>query len=307
MKFEGELKPTVEKEKAPIVPTIDIIRHGETKYKELQDESFKFDPESPDFSLDAEHLDLTDEGIENIYSTAENLASTIDKDNEVVMLISSPQDRAMSTILIIEKVLTEKGITILNSSSAKEKGMSKGIKQSKIGLGQISLTEESKSSEFMKTWTEAHKQYTKDHPEAAEMPPAQLHALVAESLGRDLSEIFSKSHKKIAADFSRFLRHVININHYLQEDTKSILNGKKLRIICVTHEERISEFAQKSFNVDKTVAKGQRIELSPRDILEKDSKIEAQTTIYGKKGGKDQQEKISIEFTKDGLRIEQAD
>lgn len=307
MKFEEKPQSTMEKEKPRIIPTIDIIRHGETDYKELQDENFKFNPESPDFSFDPEHLDLTEKGIENIKKTAEHLASTIDKENEAVILISSPQYRAMSSILIIEKILTENGITIINSSKAKAEGKSKGIKQSKIGLGQIPQAEESGSYEFLKTWIEAHKNYSKNHPEAANKPPAELHALVAESMGKELSEIFSKSHKEVAVDFSRFLRHAININHYLSEETKSILNNKKLRMICVTHEEKIAKFAQNSFNLDKTPAKGQRIELNPQNILKKGSEIEAQTIIYGKTDDEDHTEKINIKFTEDGLRIEQID
>ena len=96
-------KTSESKEKEPDlrIPIIDFIRHDKTDYKELQDIGFEFDPESEDFKLDTEHLDLNEKGIKGILETAEQLEDVIDKDNEVVILVTSPNYRAQSSTLLI--------------------------------------------------------------------------------------------------------------------------------------------------------------------------------------------------------------
>jgi len=279
------------KEKEPHfkVPIIDIFRHGETEYKELADPNFMLNPDAPGFALDAEHLDLTEEGIRNIQEAAEQLALIIDKEKEAVILVTSPQLRALSSIMIIEKVFAEHGIIMLNSTSEKRKGISKGIKNSSLGLGKI--------------WLKAHKQYGIEHPEAKNIPPAEVHGLVATALGKELPDIFSKSHDEIASGFKRFLRHLINIEIYLQNGTKQQLAGRRLRIVLVTHEERIMEFAQQSLDLEKTVAKGQLLEINPKGIIKKDQEAEADVRLFGKRGELDLSSRIKMKFSQDGLSI----
>ena len=293
------------KEKEPHfkVPIIDIFRHGETEYKELADPNFMLNPDAPGFALDAEHLDLTEEGIRNIQEAAEQLALIIDKEKEAVILVTSPQLRALSSIMIIEKVFAEHGIIMLNSTSEKRKGISKGIKNSSLGLGQISFREDLKNAGFGKIWLKAHKQYGIEHPEAKNIPPAEVHGLVATALGKELPDIFSKSHDEIASGFKRYLRHLINIEIYLQNGTKQQLAGRRLRIVLVTHEERIMEFAQQSLDLEKTVAKGQLLEINPKGIIKKDQEAEADVRLFGKRGELDLSSRIKMKFSQDGLSI----
>ena len=276
------------------VPVINIIRHGETSYKEFQDSHFTINPNSPDFKLDSEHLDLTEEGINNIRETAEQIAKTIDKEKEEVILITSPQHRAISSIMIIEEVFKEYGINILNSNSDKKAGCSKGIKTSRHGLGEIPLTNK---KEFGNTWLQAHKKYGKEYPEITDKPPAEVHKMVAASLGKELSEIFSLKHENIGKGFNRFLRHIINIEKYLSEETKQQLEGKRLRVICVTHEERLAKFAQQTLGLQKAIEKGQALEIRPEDTLELNKEIDAKVVLFGKNDAKDLSSNIKINFS----------
>lgn len=66
----------------PGVPIIDVIRHGQTEYKEGRQKSFRFDPQASDFALDAEHLDLTEQGIKEIEQATEQIVERADKNNE---------------------------------------------------------------------------------------------------------------------------------------------------------------------------------------------------------------------------------
>lgn len=281
------------------VPTIDIIRHGETDYKELKDSAFVFNPEAPGFALDVEHLDLSPQGIESIRKTAEQLASKINKDEEVVLFISSPQYRALSSALICEKIFTEHGIKILNSNSQNEFG--EEIKTSSQGLGQIPMDETLKSEGFGKTWIEAHKKYIEEHPEVVAKMPAEVHALVAASLGKELLDIFSASHQDVASDFKTYLRHLININYYLQPETRRQLKGKKLRIVLITHEERVVDVAKESLGLDKTIGKGQLLEMRPNGQIEKDGETRAEVVLYGKDGGSDLLAEVKLQFSNGDL------
>lgn len=301
-----EVEKNKEKELEIKPPIIDIIRHGETEYKELQDPNFKLDVENPEFKLDAKHLDLTDEGIENIRKTAEKLATTINKENEVVILVASPQFRAMSSILIIEEVFQNHGIIILNSSHEKELGKSKGIKTSPVGLGQIPINEELRKEGFGKTWLEAHAQFGKDNPEKSNLPPAEYHRLVAETLGKELTEVFSKSHQDMDQGFKKFLRHIVNIEKYLQDETKELLNGKQLRIVSVTHEERLGEFAKEALNLDRAVSKAQLLEVRPEGILSTGKEIEASVRLFGKNDNSDLLSNVKLNFSGEGLDIKSA-
>ena len=90
----------------------------------------------------------------------------------------------------------------------------------------------------------------------------------------------------------------MNIREYFQEETTQFLADKRLRIICLTHEERVSGFAQKSLNLQGPVRKGQMLEIKPRQII--DSTVLSQVTLFGRE--KDEQDiiknfKINLQTT----------
>lgn len=292
-KAEGESEPFYP------TPIIDIIRHGETEYKELQDRDFKLDVDTPDFEASEEKLDLTEEGIKNIYETANKLASIIDKENEAVYLVSSPQFRAQSSQYIIESILAQNGITLLNPSW--EDGQ--GLKITRQGLGQIPPHEKLLADGFGAKWLQSHKNYLESHPEIKNKPPAEVHQLVAASLGMEMKDIFSKSHDDLAHGFKSFLRQAINIKKHLGKEANEALGGKRLRIVCVTHEERVTKFAQEALGTDKAVEKGQLLEVDPRGFIESDSVQDAKVTLFGKSGNPDLSKDIEMRHSEDGLSV----
>lgn len=200
-------------EQEPDVPIIDIIRHGETYYKQVFPEDYDvpptFNPKAADFKFDWEHLDLTPEGIETIESSANQLADIIDIPNEVVLIVSSSTWRTHSSALVLEKVLKERGVNILNFT------------------GEIKL----------------------------------FHTLAANPL-----EYKGELHSR---NFHRFLRHMNNIYDYLNDDTKRLLKGKKLRVVCLAHKETTGPFLYENAGIiqERGQIRGQILEIKPRSKL----------------------------------------
>lgn len=285
-------------------PIIDIFRHAETWYKELTDPNFELDPDDPNFVLDADHLDLTAEGIENIRQMAEQLAARINRENEVVILVASPQLRARSSIFIIEQVFLEHGIIMLNSTAQYKFGLSKGIKTSKFGLGQIPMNKDAEDNGLTKLWIEKHGQYVKDHPEVKNLPPAELHKLVADHMGIELSDIFAKNHTDIDRSFRDYIRHLANIERYLSDEVKQLLKGRQLRIISVTHEERLASFASETLGVDQTVPKGNLLEIVPAGSISKDGAVNADVKLFGRGVAPALSKLVSLRFSEQDLIVD---
>lgn len=289
-------KAAEKKEREPNndVPIIDVVRHGKTDYKELNDASFKFDPDAPDFLLDSEHLDLTEAGIQDVKRSAEQIVSSIEPDKEAVVLITSPNYRAQSSILLIEQVLKQKGITILNSSTTGEGEQVAEIKKSN-SLKQFTMRDD----ELQTDWVEAHFNYHKKNPDdRASTTIAQRHKVMAASIGKEVADIFTKDHGQMGEEFKRWLRHMININAYLQLDTKSVLEGKRMRIIAVTHEERVDDFAKQALGPDTRVYPAQVLEINPDKKLVRGHSIYASVSLFGADVGMRKEGEIVFRFDK---------
>lgn len=279
-------KTSEKKEREPNirVPIIDIIRHGETEYKELQDIGFKFDPELKDFKLDTEHLDLSDEGIKGIIETAEQLENVIDKDNELVILVTSPNYRAQSSVLLIEDYLKQKGVNILNPAKEILKAQN---------LRQITFKDIKSRAE----WIETDKKFREKHPSHKRLTSDEAHVEIAKMLGKDITDIFSEDYDKINQRFQRFLRHMINLNHWLRDETKASLKDKRIRLVCLTHEELPARFMKQALNVRESLRKGQLLEIQPNKFLKAGEKTDAKVILYPKGKSKRKESNISIEFT----------
>ncbi|KKT69813.1 MAG: hypothetical protein UW66_C0061G0017 [Candidatus Moranbacteria bacterium GW2011_GWF1_44_4] len=63
------------------------------------------------------------------------------------------------------------------------------------------------------------------------------------------------------------------------------------------------EFAQQSLDLEKTVAKGQLLEINPKGIIKKDQEAEADVRLFGKRGELDLSSRIKMKFSQDGLSI----
>lgn len=107
---EGAFSPEnrVEEEPKPKMVIVDFLRHGETEYKEV----FMSDEERAQLG-DTRPVDLTEKGIEQMREAAKEIAQTIDKENEVVVLWASPAWRARGSADVIREELEKEGITVL--------------------------------------------------------------------------------------------------------------------------------------------------------------------------------------------------
>lgn len=268
-------------------PIVDIVRHGLTDYKELKDPAFVFDPQSEGFKLDAEHLDLTEEGIEDIRETAMQLEGIIDKENEIILIVSSPNFRAHSTALVLEDYLRSHGVTMLldnaeNPSSTNDEIL--GPTRTKIpttdSLRQITF----RNLNDRGVWIAKDEALRAENKTNKAIPPEQAHGIIAARLGKTISDFFTEDYRQIGQRFNRFLRHAGNIYDYLSNDTKERLRGKKLRIIAVTHEEVLSGFAKQALETEGNIKRGQILEIKPGDKLRKGDKDVTEVILYPKGG-----------------------
>lgn len=281
-------KTSESKEREPDirVPIIDVIRHGKTDYKELQDIGFEFDPDSEDFKLDTEHLDLNEKGIKEIIETAEQLEGVIDKDNEVVILVTSPNYRAQSSTLLIEDYLKQKGVNILNPAKKILKAQN---------LRQITF----KDAESRPEWIKTDKEFREKHPDHKLLASDKAHAEIAKMLGKDITDIFSEDYDKINQRFQRFLRHMTNLNYWLQDETKESLKDKRIRLVCLTHEELPARFMKQALDTKESLRKGQILEIQPNKFLKAGEKTDAKVILYPKGKSERKEGNISIEFNPD--------
>jgi len=264
------LESAVEREPDPHVPTIDIVRHGRTDYKELKDPSFQFDPTAEGFGLDPEHLDLNKDGIADAQGAAQQLLEMIDKDNEVVILVTSPNFRAHSTALIIKEALLGNGIEVLNAGK---------IMQT-LKLGQINI----KDKGDLPQWISEDKAYRTEDPSRFKEPSDEAHPAIAARLGKELGEIFSEDYQNIDKRFEDYLRYMTNIYRNFTPETQAALKGKKLRIITLTHEELPAKFMKRSLDVKENLKKGQILEVQPYDFIQEGNDNEIKVTLYAKPG-----------------------
>lgn len=270
-------------EQEPNVPIIDIVRHGETDYKELIDSGFEYTIDHPAIPLDVEHLDLNEEGIATIQETARTIESISDKDNEVIMLITSPGYRADSSLRIIEDHLVNQGFAILNPED--QKMVISNINQ---------LTFQDKGD--IPKWFEAHKKVNETESTDG-MPPNKVHAKMADVMGSSIKDIFGETYDDVDKRFDRFLRHMTNIYRWFGEETRDNLEGKRLRMICLTHEEVPDLFMEQSLHSDQNLSKGQILEIKPEQQIMSNETIDMNVTLYPQKEESGLQSTATFNFT----------
>jgi len=274
------LESGVEQEPNPHVPIIDIVRHGRTKYKELTDPSFQFNPEADDFKLDPEHLDLTAEGIEDEINAAHQLLEQIDKENEVVILASSPNFRAQSSALVVEDILIKNGVRVLNSGKIMDT----------LKLRQLTI----KDKKDFPDWVAAAGKYDKDNPDRAKDTPDVKHPAIAEAMGHELSDLFAEGYPDIDKRFEDFVRYMTNIYNHLNPATQAALEGKTIRVVALTHEEVSITFLKKVLDIEQTTEKGQILQLEPQDLMQPGTDVEVKVTLFPKPGVESQSGEATV-------------
>lgn len=227
----------------PDVPIIDIIRHGEREGSE-----FMPNTKARGFKLDSAHLELSEKGMDQIKETAKQLLEIMDKENEVVLLMSSPVGRTYSSALVLENELRQAGVEILNAK--------RDIKISG-SLGDIGY--------FM------DKVYDKYSDENLE-PRTKT--------GR--VDVKEESDKMLDLQFHQWLRHVNNIYNYLSDETLAKLKGKRLRIVAFAHGETGLDFKLGSPYRIGGQLRGQIFEITPQSKLPAEGNTFTDLKMYPK-------------------------
>lgn len=278
MKEKLTTEAGMEAEKEQLIPVIDIVRHGETDYRELTEPEFKFDKKS----LKAENLDLNPEGVKNILETADQLVARIDKEHEAVIILTSPNYRTHSSALIIEDRLLSQGVNILNKSDIREIN----------NLRQIDFKDDNQTAE----WIKADRQFRNEQSVNKSLHSQAAHQQIAERLGQELSDFFSESHDDINKRFERFIRHMTNIHEWLSPETLELLKGKRLRIVALTHEEVADKFMDKVMGSQENLKKSQVLEIRPETEVKAGEEIAIKASLLPKNGSQEKKVETIIKL-----------
>jgi hypothetical protein len=267
-------------------PSFFIIRHGETKRKQNEAGFHKaslLNTSSAGFKLDSEHLDLDDEGIANIETSANQVADLLDKENEVVLIVSSPAWRTQSSALVLEKVLREKGVNVLNEHQQLK--FFEAINQHSSFFEKTIIKNYGDSSTTRQVIDDYIKKGYKEGFKSAE-----------NTFGTDF---LKKMEEEENLNFQRFLRHMNNIYHWLK-DPKILqkLNGKKLRIVVLAHEETTKGFIKETMP-EGTLSQenGQILEIIPEsELVAGGDNVVTNVKLYPKKKSNGQQSQVKRGF-----------
>lgn len=177
---------------------VDAIRHGEADYTEKEKNLAKYEGE------------LMEEEKEKIASVAREIVEGIDKEQEVVLVVTSPRLRAIETAQEIFKTLKEEGINPFHRIEIR---------------GQ--LEDAALTPGFLK-------QYKEVMPEKGWMNFWEIVENLPE--GTEKPEEVEKRTNDFLAALAKVTR-----NYHLPE-------GKKLHLISVIHEETFRELLKKTFS-----------------------------------------------------------
>ncbi|MFZ1720812.1 MAG: phosphoglycerate mutase family protein [Candidatus Moraniibacteriota bacterium] len=278
------------REERPIdAPIVDIVRHGETEYKEMLDKDFVFDPNQEGFALTPEYLDLTSDGIENIRRAAGQLIAAIDLQNEAVLLVASPNYRAQSSALIIADEFKKAGVPLLNGKPK----TAKNLRQIEVKNPEADMDE----------WMRVALGYRSESEQNAGASPDVAYQEVAHRMGRELGDIVTEDFDAIKLRFDRYLRHYGNIRNYLDPKLQDRIADKRLRVISVTHEEIPTMFMREALGSAMNLKKAQILEIRPASGLHKKGEtIDVDIELVPKAGedGNTQTASIRRTFKRDG-------
>lgn len=221
---EGAFFPENSVEKEPKIRTVitDFLRHGESAYREV----LMSDEERQQLG-DTRPTDLTESGVEQVRKTAEELAKGIDRENEIVVLWSSPAWRARGSEQIIREVFEKEGVEVLREDV----------------VSSMRPMKQYDAEHMLGVWAKA-----KEEGRSGDVVVA-----------RDLE--FQEPSDKFESypEIRRRAERVYNWVRYMAEkiDTK----GKKLHIIGTSHFEVLNPIMEELFGFDvekeEGVAKGE--------------------------------------------------
>lgn len=195
---------------------VDLVRHGKPSYTEEEVASGQ-----------VEGL-LTPEGIEDFRKVAENLANSINKDKEIVVLWRSPRVRAQQSSEILEDVFEKKGISFLEKGQKRAGGAWEGEKNEERLRTKESLSDIKTSAEFMKVLKEGN------------IEEWWTYWLTAEKLPRG-----TESPSEVKKRVERFIAYLERIARTIEAPDE-----KKLHFICVGHEELFWDLSKVAYGMD---------------------------------------------------------
>lgn len=150
---------------------------------------------------------LTAEGIAQIEKSALDLVADIDKGKEIVLIWKSPKRRAQQSAEIIKNVLINNGVQVLEKKASANKI---SLKDTKLGP--------SFSTPDWSNWMEEWVKQETELPGDTEKP------------------------EEVKSRVGRVLTYLEKISKKVKPDA-----GKRLRIVCVTHEEMFRDLLEEGF------------------------------------------------------------
>jgi broad specificity phosphatase PhoE len=217
---------------------IDFIRHGKKEYGKVfkdkileigQDiESFKLMPRIDDSILDPkEQLEgrVTIEGINGLKRTSKRLAEIIDKENEIVGIMSGPRTRHIQSAKIIEEELLDNKIDVVRPDNIK---INKNLVDIKGGgwytfIDYILKHQGKNEADLEQFWWEMYgNKETRD-------------------------DMKSKGYEHLG-DVGERTEKVVEL---LRRFTRRYDLGKTLRVICVTSDINLEQIQQKALPLEK--------------------------------------------------------
>lgn len=190
---------------------VDFIRHGQPKYTKEEMKSANFEGE------------LTKEGVEQIKKQIEELIKGINKQKEVVVIWTSPKNRAKQSSEVIRQMLSEKGIDRIvdKASGANVKASLSDVKISKDFMEEA-IKDNIDFKNWMVYWSEMD-----NLPEGTES----------------------------AEDVKKRVQRVVT---YLERIARNVQLGeeKRLHFICVGHEELVRDLLEESFGMGTKEGEG---------------------------------------------------
>ena len=217
-----------EKEKIPDHILVFRVRHGDTEYKEqlqgIEDER---------------EMDLTDKGMEQVEAVAMRIADRLDKDNDIVWVISSPIKRTKDSAAIIREYLRANDFDIWEDHLKREDQES--IRSSDI-LDEQGNPMERGSEEYVAGFQRLVEKINELKPE--DMDLSQYYFLNSEKLSE------SETFKDVQGRASNQLKKLGRIARWIQPKVK-----KRIVVIQLEHGETMDELMEKGSDGKMTVKK----------------------------------------------------
>ncbi len=225
-------EPSLEKEEFKPSVIIDLIRHGQTKYPEKVKatlEELGYDVEklfpTTEFSEDkTAELDggiITPEGRTELLEVASKLADTIDRENEVVIILFSPTSRTEESAEIILEGLESEGIGL-----GKDKNEIIHAKREYRRLAELLDTH----------WVNVFKFTASKGEEGIKDPYGTYLKATKEDLEQWALKEDSAIKIESLGEVMKRLTGVTKAFYKLSRFNKKELDGKTLRVIAITHD-----------------------------------------------------------------------